>query len=118
MANALSRRLAALSLMSLDTDWRARLLVEYSKDCFCCKILDGQVIDDKYRVMDEVIYYTERIFLTEGSQLKKNILHASHDSPLSGHQGFTKTYRAIRERFSWKGLKEDMLQYVRECGVC
>ena len=76
------------------------------------------MIDDRYRVMDEVIYYRDRIFLTEGSQLKKKILHALHDSPLSGHQGFTKTYRAISERFSWKGLKEDVLQHVRECEVC
>ena len=71
--------------------------------------------DDKYRVIDEIIYYRDRVFLTVGSQLKKKILQASHDSPLSGHQGFTKTYQAIRERFSWKGLKEDVLQHIREC---
>ena len=118
VADALSRRPATLSLMSLDTDWRARLLVEYSKDRFACEVLDGQVADDRYRVVDEIIYYRDRIFLTKGSQLKKKILQASHDSPLAGHQGFTKTYRAIRERFSWKGLKEDVLQHVRECDIC
>ena len=74
--------------------------------------------DDRYRVVDEIIYYRDRIFLTEGSQLKKKILQASHDSPLAGHQGFTKAYKAIRERFSWKGLKEDVLQHIRECDVC
>eukprot|EP00253_Pinus_taeda_P004243 PITA_04243 len=74
--------------------------------------------DDRYKVVDEIIYYRDRIFLTEGSQLKKKILQASHDSPFADHQGFTKTYRAIRERFSWKGLKEDVLQHVRECDVC
>eukprot|EP00253_Pinus_taeda_P005619 PITA_05619 len=113
VADALSRRPATLSLMSLDTDWRTRLLVEYSKDRFACEVLDGQVADDRYKVVDEIIYYRDRIFLTEGSQLKKKILQASHDSPLVGHQGFTKTYRAIRERFSWKGLKEDVLQHIR-----
>ena len=91
VADALSRRPATLSLMSLDIDWKARLLVEYSKDRFSCEVLDGQVTDDRYRVIDEIIYYRDRIFLTEGSQLKKKILQASHDSPLSGHQGFTKT---------------------------
>ena len=83
--------------------------MEYSKDRFSCEVLDGQVADDRYRVVDEIIYYRDRIFLTEGSQLKEKILRASHDSPLAGHQGFTKTYKAIRERFSWKGLKEDVL---------
>ena len=41
VADALSRRPATLSLMSLDTDWRARLLVEYSKDRFACEVLDS-----------------------------------------------------------------------------
>ena len=118
VADALSRRPATLSLISLDIDWRARLLVEYSKDRFACEILDEQVVDDRFRVIDEIIYYRDWIFLTEGSQLKKNIVHASHDSPLAGHQGFTKTYRAIRERFSWKDLKEDVLQHIWECDVC
>ena len=45
--------------------------------------------DDRYRVIDKIIYYRDMIFLTEGSQLKKKILWASHDSPFSGHQGLT-----------------------------
>ena len=118
VADALSHRPATLSLMSLDADWRARILVKYSKDKFACEVLDGQVADDQYRVIDEIIYYRDMIFLTDGSHLKKNILQASHDSPLAGHQGFTKTYRAIRERFSWKGLKEDVLQHITKCDVC
>ena len=93
-------------------------MVEYSKDRFACEILDGQVTDDRYRLMDEVIYFRDQIFLTRSSQLKEKVLRASHDSPLLGHQGFTKTYRAIRERFSWRGLKEDVLLHVRECKVC
>ena len=84
-------------------------MVEYSKDLFSCEVLEGQVTNDRYRVMDEVIYFKDRIFLIKSSHLKEKILHTSHDSPLSGHQGFTKTYRAIRERFSWKGLKDSVL---------
>ena len=38
---------------------------------------------DRYRVVDEIIYYRDRIFLIEGSQLKKKILQVSHDSPLA-----------------------------------
>ena len=103
-----------MSLRGMDADWKAQLLVEYSKDDFACEILDGVVSDESFRVMDEVIYYWDRIFLAKNSKLKEKILLASHDSPLSGHEGFIKTYRAIRERFSWKGLKEDVLRHVRE----
>jgi hypothetical protein len=52
------------------------------------------------------------------SGLKKKILTAVHDSPLAGHQGFFKTYRQIRERFSWKGLKQDVMRHASECVTC
>ena len=29
-----------------------------------------------------------------------------------------KTYRQIQERFSWKGLKGEVMQHVRECSIC
>ena len=93
-------------------------MVEYSKDKFACKLLDGQIQDDRYRVIDDIIYNKNKIFLVPESPLKKKILQASHDSPLAGHQGFLKTYRQIRERFSWKGLKKDVIQHVRECSLC
>jgi hypothetical protein len=46
------------------------------------------------------------------------VLQACHDSPVAGHQGFIKTYRQIRERFSWKGLKEDVMRHIKECTTC
>jgi hypothetical protein len=37
---------------------------------------------------------------------------------MAGHQGINKTYRQVRERFSWKGLKEDVIKHVKECTTC
>ena len=93
-------------------------MVEYLKTKYVGELLDGQIQDDRYRVIDDIIYYKNRIYLVLESTLKKKIIQASHDSPLLGHQGFLKTYRQIRERFSWIGLKEDVIQHVRECSLC
>ena len=71
VADALSRRPAALSLLEISVDWKAHLLVEYSKNKFTWEILDGQVHDDKYMVIDCVIYYKGRIYLVPGSKLKE-----------------------------------------------
>jgi hypothetical protein len=35
-----------------------------------------------------------------------------------GHQGISKMYMQVRERFSWKGLKEDVIKHVKECTTC
>ena len=74
VANVLSRRSNTLSFMSIDPDWRAQLLVEYSKDKFACEVLDLYVTDDWYRVMNEVIYYKDKIFLVLDSQLLDKIM--------------------------------------------
>ena len=46
------------------------------------------------------------------------VLKSFHDSTMVGHLGFYKTYQHIRECFTWKGLKEEVLQYIRECPTC
>jgi hypothetical protein len=68
--------------------------------------------------VDDIIYYKDGIYLVPKSILKGKILIAVHDAPLSGHPGYLKTYREVRKRFSWKGLKQDLLRYVRECMTC
>ena len=85
VADALSRRPAPLSLSSISMDWRALLLVEYSKNKFACELLDGQIQDDRYRIVDDIIYYKNRIYLVPESTLRKKFIQAAHDYPLSRH---------------------------------
>lgn len=74
VADALSRMLAGLSLMSIYQDWKAQLLVEYSKDRRAYEVLEGTHADECYRVMDEVIYYKGCIYLVPNSQLRERVL--------------------------------------------
>jgi hypothetical protein len=85
VVDALSRRSTTCSLMDISTDWKSHLLVEYSKDKLACELLDGQVHDDMYRVIDDIILYKYQVYLVPISGLKKNILAAVHGSPLAGH---------------------------------
>ena len=69
------------------------MLVEFSKNKFVCEVLDGQVQDDRYRVIGDVIFYKDRVYLVPHLGLKKKILATVYDSPLAGHQGFFKICR-------------------------
>ena len=44
------------------------------------------------------------------------ILQTAHDE--SGHNGFPRTYSAIRRLYYWKGIKEDVLPHCRNCYMC
>jgi hypothetical protein len=55
--------------------------------------MDGQVQDENFIIMDDIIYYNGQIFLVLDSTFKSKVLQACHDSPVVGHQGFIKIYR-------------------------
>jgi hypothetical protein len=118
VADALSRRPSIFSMIGVSVDWKDHLVMEYAKDQFACQLWDGKVQDDNFKVMNDLIYYKDRIFLVPGSTFKAKVLQAYHDSPMAGHQGINKTYRQVRERFSWKGLKEDVIKHAKECTTC
>jgi hypothetical protein len=75
--------------------------------------MDGQVQDYMYNIVDDIIYYKGRIHLFLESKFKEKLLQEFHNSPLVGHQGFLKAYIQIRERFTWRGLKEDVMHHIR-----
>lgn len=70
------------------------------------------------RVIDDVIYFKNRIYLVLGSQLWEKILKETHDSPLDGYPGFLKTYKTVRDCFTWRHIKEDVLRYVHKWNTC
>lgn len=46
------------------------------------------------------------------------ILWWYHDHTLASHPGWKETFRAIRQRFYWKGLKDEVRKYVGACHIC
>ena len=46
------------------------------------------------------------------------IIKESHDSAVGGHKGVFKTLERVRERFYWKGVKEEVQNYVKTCESC
>jgi hypothetical protein len=118
VVDALSRRLEMCSLTKISADWKSHLLVEYSKKKFACEVMDHSTQDDKYKVVDDIIYYKYHIYLVPESTLKEKIMEAMHNTPLVGYLRFFKTYTQFSKRFTWKGLKDDVLKHVRECAAC
>ncbi|OWZ13788.1 reverse transcriptase, partial [Phytophthora megakarya] len=57
-----------------------------------------------------------RLVLTE--TLNQDVLHHYHTSLQGGHQGISRTYDRIRDRFHWRGLYKSVQSYVGECADC
>ena len=85
-------------------------MVEYSKNLFTCKVLDGKMKDRRYRVVDGVIYFHDQINLTRDSKLKDKLLYAAYKIFLSTPIDFIRTHHIILNGFMWEGFEEYLYQ--------
>jgi len=66
VVDALSRKPTLCSLTSISADWKVSIILEYAKDSFATNIFDKLVDHNRYKVVDEFLYYTKRIFFAPG----------------------------------------------------
>ena len=66
--------------------------MEYSKNRFDCDLMYDHIQDDRYKVVDDIIYYKYHIYLDLGSTLREKIMWAMHDTPLARHMRKFITY--------------------------
>ena len=59
VADALSRRPSILAITGITVDWKDQLVMEYAEDQFACQLLDGQVQDEDFKVINDLIYYKD-----------------------------------------------------------
>ncbi|XP_057872312.2 uncharacterized protein LOC131078587 [Cryptomeria japonica] len=93
VADALSRKLHLHSITDLFAYWRSLITIEYIKDSFADDILEDKAYDDKFEVVNELIIFKGRVYLTPKSKMKGKILQAYHNTPLADLPRLYKTYK-------------------------
>lgn len=63
------------------------------------------------------IFDTNKIIPNSRDEIKR-IFQENHDSKLSGHYGFNKTYSKIKTRYYWPSMKSDIRSYIKTCDSC
>ena len=51
-------------------------------------------------------------------KLRPSILSEYHDSIMGGHQGFTRTYECIKQKYYWPRMYSDVDDYLKSCTNC
>lgn len=50
--------------------------------------------------------------------MRRSLLEYTHDHPMAGHLGMTKTLARLKLWFYWPALSSDTKQFVASCTVC
>ena len=71
-----------------------------------------------FSVNDDLLYYNDRLVIPNDSALRTRLLIEAHDVASSGHMGVAKTKQRLRAVAHWKGMSNDVYNYVRSCTAC
>lgn len=88
VVDALSCNPYLCSIASIFMEWINSIIAEYAKDPQTSDILEGNIPNEKYKVVEELILYKNRLLLAPSSKLKEKIIREHHDNLLVGHQGY------------------------------
>ena len=86
--------------------------------------LKNNKLDQEYYSLDEHELLTRKVVdgghefcaIYLPSVLVFQVLRAAHDE--LGHNGFPRTYAAVKRVFYWKGMKEDIRKHCKTCATC
>ncbi|MCO5547381.1 hypothetical protein L7F22_000830 [Adiantum nelumboides] len=71
-----------------------------------------------YTVMDELLYYLDRICVPHNGALRKILIQEHHEVPFAVHPGIHKTYRLLSATYFWSQMQQDVIKYVKACYSC
>ncbi|MCO5547135.1 hypothetical protein L7F22_000577 [Adiantum nelumboides] len=71
-----------------------------------------------YTVMDELLYYLDRICVPHNRALRKILIQEHHEVPFAAHRGIDKTYRLLSATYFWPQMQQDVIKYVKACHSC
>ena len=125
MADALSRVKYHLKIIFTSTaipTWIQEVTESYKEDTKCQEIIAKLLLDQNpipnYTLTSGVLRYKHKLFIGAGSTLKEKLIQSMHTSEMGGHSGEKATYQRIKLLFHWPGLKQQVIDFVKECPTC
>ena len=78
-----------------------------------------------YKIHDNLLVYSnipdsvddERIVVPKG-EIRKKLIYDYHDTPISGHLGYHRTYELMHRHFYWPRMFQEINNYCRRCTKC
>ena len=105
-------------------DWQMELLQRNDATCreIAKKLRQDKHMNKLFLLRSGIVY---RLWCEEGRTaecvlvpevLRDSLLMLAHD--YSGHNGFRRTYNAMKRQYYWPGMRKDILRHCKRCHQC
>lgn len=77
-----------------------------------------ELLPQGYTLHDNMVYYQQKFYIPDVTEVKWKLLHEAHDSHCGGHQGVSRTYAKLRRYVYWHDMRRQVEHYVKSCPNC
>src|SRR5260221_4095961 len=78
----------------------------------------GMLQSDEWEKDGELVTYRGHMYVPRDPQLCHDIVHAHHDSIVTGHSGWWKTLELVSHNYWWLGISCYIASYIAGCDTC
>ena len=78
----------------------------------------GELLDDWNVGPDGLLRHSGKIWIPRCEPLIQELLQRYHDDITAGHRGVRKTQAALKLKYTWRNLNNDVGEYISSCDVC
>lgn len=71
-----------------------------------------------YSLEKGLIRHNGKVWIGNNAAIQTKIIAAYHSSALGGHSGIAATYHRLRTHFAWKGMRQDVESFIKQCAIC
>jgi hypothetical protein len=125
VADALSRlpHLFDLQVVSIvRPDWVQEVLNSYTTGPRAQELLQELAIHSPntavYSLENGLIRHNSKLWIGNNTALQTKLVATFHSSALGGHSSTKATYQRLKNHFSWKGMKKNMEEFIKQCSTC
>ncbi|GBG87256.1 hypothetical protein CBR_g45316 [Chara braunii] len=121
VADALSRRSdyfgAIVHYLDIGSDLQEKVRQAYA---FLKRVKEAPETELDYRNTEGLLFektnVVDHLCIPNSEEIRSLILGECHDT--EGHFGWQKTLANLKHAYTWPGMKNDCIEYVRSCKVC
>jgi hypothetical protein len=101
--------------------WIKEVANSYATDAHAQDLLTQLVVcspnEQGFSLHQGIIRLGQQIWVGENFAIRTKLIAAFHSTALGCHSGIHAIYMRIKKHFMWKGLKQDVDNYVKQCSI-